>query len=107
MKNLFLVCIFFCLFVQNNCLAKLADDHAILEKSAELTVGKNYFIENKGQWSNEVLFVAQINGMDAWITKTGVIYDFYQIEKEVQSEETHKLRKGHRVAYTLKKVTQK
>ena len=28
----------------------------------------NYFIENKGQWPEEVKYLARIGGMDAWIT---------------------------------------
>lgn len=41
---------------------------------------KNYFIENKGQWPEEVLYLTQIKGLNAWITKSGVLYDFYKIE---------------------------
>lgn len=36
-----------------------------------------FFIENKGQWSHEILFLASNKGMNAWITNTGVIYDHY------------------------------
>ena len=43
-------------------------------------VDKSFFIENKGQWDEEVLFLAKIGGMNAWITKTGVVYDFYKLE---------------------------
>ena len=35
------------------------------------------FIENKGQWPDEVLFLARMNGMDAWVTKSGITYDAY------------------------------
>ena len=41
---------------------------------------KNFFIENKGQWPEEVKFLAKINGMNAWVTKSGITYDFYKIE---------------------------
>ena len=30
-------------------------------------VDKQYFIENKGQWPVEVLYVTRIGGLDAWI----------------------------------------
>ncbi|MFC2129871.1 SBBP repeat-containing protein [Bacteroidota bacterium] len=40
----------------------------------------SHFIENKGQWSPEVCFLAKINGMNTWITTYGVVYDFYKIE---------------------------
>ncbi len=38
------------------------------------------FIENKGQWASEVLFLARINGLDAWITKNGITYDFHTLK---------------------------
>ncbi len=38
-----------------------------------------YFIENKGQWSSEVLFLARLRGLNAWITKSGVTYDHFMI----------------------------
>lgn len=43
-------------------------------------VDRHYFIENKGQWPSEVLFLARLGGMEVWITKWGVSYDFYRIE---------------------------
>lgn len=39
---------------------------------------KNFFIENKGQWQEDVLFLSQTKGMDVWLTSNGIIYDFYQ-----------------------------
>jgi hypothetical protein len=42
---------------------------------------QNYFIENKGQWHNEVLYLCRINGTDAWITRNGVTYDFHRYQK--------------------------
>lgn len=36
------------------------------------------FIENKGQWPQEVLFLARFNGLNAWITQEGAVFDFYQ-----------------------------
>lgn len=39
---------------------------------------KNFFIENKGQWPQEVLFLSQTKGMDVWLTTNGIVYDFYQ-----------------------------
>ena len=41
-----------------------------------------FFIENKGQWPEEVLYVTRIGGLDAWITNNGVLYDFYKLEEE-------------------------
>ena len=42
---------------------------------------KQFFIENKGQWPNEVLYLTNISGIDAWITLTGIVYDFYKLEE--------------------------
>lgn len=39
------------------------------------------FIENKGQWPSEVLFLTRLNGLNAWITKTGVTYDYFRITR--------------------------
>ena len=39
-----------------------------------------FFIENKGQWDSEVLYLARIGGMHYWITKSGVVYDVFKIE---------------------------
>jgi len=75
---------------------------------------KQFFIENKGQWPEEVLYATHIGGLDAWITKNGVLYDFYKLEEEPsinKNQETvladkfeHKkyTKYGHRVWYKLK-----
>jgi hypothetical protein len=39
----------------------------------------NYFIENKGQWPNEVLYLTKMNGLDVWITNVGLQYTFYKL----------------------------
>jgi hypothetical protein len=39
----------------------------------------DFFIENKGQWNSEVMYLARINGMAAWITKAGIVYDYHKI----------------------------
>ena len=48
---------------------------------------KNYFIENKGQWPEEVKYLAKIGGMNAWITNSGVVYDYYKIERNYTENE--------------------
>ena len=53
------------------------DAQTVLEK-----VDRRYFIENKGRWPSEVLYLARLGGMEVWITKWGVSYDFYRIEGE-------------------------
>jgi len=54
-------------------------------------VNKNFFIENKGQWPSEVLYLAKVGGMNAWITNSGVVYDYYQINRNYNESETMKM----------------
>ncbi len=54
---------------------------AILAKQSH-----HFFIENKGQWPKEVLYLTRINGLDAWITKQGILYTFYKIEENAISK---------------------
>ncbi|MBX3164787.1 MAG: hypothetical protein KF900_09915 [Bacteroidetes bacterium] len=43
---------------------------------------QQFFIENKGQWHADVLYLVRTGGLDAWITKAGVTYDFYATERK-------------------------
>jgi hypothetical protein len=43
---------------------------------------RQFFIENKGQWHPDVLFLTRMGGLDVWITKYGVNYTFYKIERK-------------------------
>lgn len=75
-------------------------------------VDKQFFIENKGQWPSEVLYLTQMGGLNTWITTNGMLYEFYKTE-ELKDESTtpdamqdkfeHAAYKrwGHRVAYKL------
>jgi hypothetical protein len=54
-------------------------------------VGRNFFIENKGQWHPDVLFLARLGGLDVWITKYGVNYTFFKLE-EVPSPQQNERR---------------
>ena len=45
------------------------------------------FIENKGQWPAEVKYLAKANGMRAWITNSGVVYDFFKVENTGNNED--------------------
>ncbi|TAL70507.1 MAG: T9SS type A sorting domain-containing protein [Bacteroidetes bacterium] len=51
----------------------------------------NYFIENKGQWNQEIKYLAKLNGLNYWITTNGVVYDFYNIEKSNVISKENKL----------------
>ena len=52
---------------------------------------KNFFIENKGQWDPEVKYLARICGMNAWITNSGVVYDYYKIIRNFDAAEMLKM----------------
>lgn len=39
------------------------------------------FIENKGQWPKEALFLGRSRGLDVWVTRNGVRYDAYNKAK--------------------------
>lgn len=54
--------------------------------------GQPCFIENRGQWDSEVLYLARINGMNTWITKSGVVYDYYMIIKNTSN---YQMNPGH------------
>ncbi len=51
---------------------------------AQAAVAAPVFVENKGQWPLDVLYLARLRGLNAWITKTGVTYDYYKITRPVQ-----------------------
>ncbi len=51
----------------------------------EAAVGGPAFIENKGQWPGEVLYLCRLGGLDAWITKWGVAYNFFQLREKAPS----------------------
>ena len=54
-------------------------------------VNKNFFIENKGQWPSEVKYLAKVGGMNAWITNSGVVYDYYQITRNYKEADILKM----------------
>ncbi len=44
-------------------------------------VNSQYFIENKGQWDKEALYLARLGGIDYWITQNGSVVDNYYIKR--------------------------
>lgn len=52
---------------------------------------KSFFIQNNGQWDPEVKYLARIGGMNAWITNSGVVYDYYKINKNYDETKTLKM----------------
>ncbi|MDQ1267044.1 MAG: hypothetical protein QG635_2197, partial [Bacteroidota bacterium] len=61
----------------------------------------DFFIENKGQWPPQVRYLARKNGLAAWVTDSGVVYDYHKIvsdtsesEKPAGSKQNHISRMG-------------
>ncbi|GIV43704.1 MAG: hypothetical protein KatS3mg035_0827 [Bacteroidia bacterium] len=50
---------------------------------------RRYFVENKGQWHSDVLYLCRMGGLDAWITKYGVNYTFYKLERNTSIPAGH------------------
>jgi hypothetical protein len=53
-------------------------------------VDKQFFIENKGQWDREVLYMTKMGGLNTWITRHGIVYDFYKINDAAISKGNNK-----------------
>ncbi|MGE5458438.1 MAG: SBBP repeat-containing protein, partial [Methanococcaceae archaeon] len=68
---------------------------------------KNFFIENRGQWPSEVKYLARVGGMNAWITSTGVVYDYFQIIKNDNKNETSKIIPGKKEEFERENTTVK
>jgi hypothetical protein len=81
MKHLFLATLF--ALISKGIIFSQADEKAAnaLQKADRL-----FFIENKGQWHSDVLYLCRMGGLDAWITKYGMNYTFYKVEKDLNAE---------------------
>ncbi|MEN2992908.1 MAG: SBBP repeat-containing protein, partial [Bacteroidia bacterium] len=80
-------------------------------------VNRSFFIENKGQWHPDVLYLYRGPGMDAWVTRYGLNLTFIKIEKPTlplaphlplherdRLEREHTLLLGHRVLLELEEA---
>ncbi len=81
MKGIILIMTMFLFFFKNS----LAYDEPVAQEVLQ-KVNRQFFIENKGQWDDEVLFLTRMGGLDVWITKYGVAYNFYKIEHKHPEE---------------------
>jgi len=52
----------------------------------EAATGGPAFIENKGQWHPDVLYLCRLGGLDAWITKWGVNFTFFKLEEKPSAQ---------------------
>ena len=52
---------------------------------------KQYFVENKGQWPGDVLFMTRMAGVDVWVTDQGVVYDFNKMREKTGTKTKKKI----------------
>lgn len=55
---------------------------------------KGAYIENKGQWNHEALFLTQSPGLDVWLTRSGIVYDTYEYTRAGSTSNEKLRRKG-------------
>jgi hypothetical protein len=74
MKSFYYISILF-LFI----IAKLfaSDNELDCNLLLNTTQNKHYFIENKGQWNNEVRYLYKTKNYNVWITDFGIVYDYF------------------------------
>ena len=96
-KRLLIVLVIFCSVITAQ---QLNNPQQILNKT-----NKNFFIQNKGQWNPEVKYLARIGGMNAWITNSGVVYDYYKIKKNYDEIKTLKMNPEEKRDYENKNTT--
>lgn len=55
---------------------------AMEEIDAYIEKGMCQFIENKGQWPDEVKFSARLDGINVWIKSNSITYDFFKYSRK-------------------------
>jgi hypothetical protein len=74
------------------------------EITMPVTAHQVFFIANHGQWPADVKYLAKSNGVNIWITNSGIIYDYYQYNFSGELNNTHLKNgsiKGHVVAMSF------
>ena len=68
----------------------------ILFANCILKAGEQYFVENKNQWDNKVLFFANTPAYNIWVTNSTIYFDSFElIRKDTENTEIEKhFRKG-------------
>ena len=70
------------------------------------TVNHALFIKNGGQWPDKVLFLLQSQGVNTWITKNGLVFDYYRIDGQNKNKSDGKLTgiiKGQVISMSFKR----
>ena len=64
-----------------------------------------FYIQNSGQWDDDVLFLSRTGNLNVWITRYGMVYDYYKIaEAEITDEFTSSTIYGQVVKISLQNV---
>ena len=61
------------------------------------------FLENKGQWNAEALFLSRTPGLNYWVTRTGAVLDFYTNDITVGLQDARRI--GHVVRMDIEGAT--
>jgi roadblock/LC7 domain-containing protein len=96
-KKLLILCVLFCAAVNAQ---QLNNPQQTLNQT-----NKSFFIQNKGQWDPEVKYLASIGGMNAWITNSGVVYDYYRITKNIDETKILKMNLRQKRDYESKNTS--
>jgi hypothetical protein len=84
------ICFLVLLLSATSIFAQQAPGRSDAERTLQ-KADKRFFIENKGQWHSDVLYLTRMGGLDVWITKYGVNYTFYKIEKNPNAKRAEHL----------------
>ncbi|MCX6257919.1 MAG: SBBP repeat-containing protein [Bacteroidia bacterium] len=78
MKYTLFFLVIFCLSARDAFSQYLSvSQNKISKQNTESKISHNQFIKNLGQWDSRVLFMTKQKGLNAWLTRDGMIYDFY------------------------------
>jgi hypothetical protein len=89
-KNILILCIFYFFTFQSSFAQlnndKLKNDKIDKDKLTEQLNNKPFtFMENKGQWPKEVLFMANTKSLRAWITKKAMVFEQFEESKNASN----------------------
>ncbi len=60
-------------------LASVVNVSAQGKQQSKFSGRSRYFVENKGQWNDEVRFMHKGKSVNVWITDSAVVYDYYKV----------------------------
>lgn len=70
-------------FLSIVCFVSISVSYAQKVSVKHDSYSSEYFTENKGQWDERALFMSKHGNMNFWITRNGVTYDYFVIERDL------------------------